>query len=26
MAFFVVTKYDVRVIDAKTGLLLKVLD
>ncbi|CDW78217.1 UNKNOWN [Stylonychia lemnae] len=26
MSFYVVTKYDVRVIDAKSGLLLKVLD
>ena len=25
-AFYVVTKYDIRVIDAKTGLKLKILD
>ena len=26
MSFYVVTKHDVRILDAKTGLLIKILD
>ena len=26
MSFYVVTKYDIRIVDAKTGILLKILD